>query len=134
MQSDKKLKTIFLSTIVILFFFVLFFSTFQSQIHRRYSDFVALHEQLKTSNLELPLPPKKIFGNMEREFVADRQMALQRYLSLILSHHMLSSSLFCKKFLDPTNYPVDLSGNVHTKCFDCLMPVYIPSVIGESFT
>ncbi|XP_071816686.1 PX domain-containing protein kinase-like protein isoform X2 [Apostichopus japonicus] len=79
------------------------------QIHRRYSDFVALHEQLKTSNLELPLPPKKIFGNMEREFVADRQMALQRYLSLILSHHMLSSSLFFKKFLDPTNYPVDLS-------------------------
>lgn len=134
MQYDKKLKTIFLSTLVSLFFFVLFFPTFQSQIHRRYSDFVALHEQLKTSNLELPLPPKKIFGNMEREFVADRQMALQRYLSLILSHHMLSSSLFFKKFVDPTNYPVDLSGNVHTKYFDCLMPVYIPSVIGESFT
>lgn len=79
------------------------------QIHRRYSDFVALHEQLKSSNLELPLPPKKIFGNMEREFVADRQMALQRYLNLILSHHMLSSSLIFKRFLDPSNYPINLS-------------------------
>ncbi|XP_038054401.1 PX domain-containing protein kinase-like protein isoform X1 [Patiria miniata] len=78
------------------------------QINRRYSDFVALHEFLKITNLELPLPPKKVFGNMDREFIAERQQSLQQYLSLILSHHLLATSFIVKRFLDPSNYPANL--------------------------
>ncbi|XP_077982447.1 PX domain-containing protein kinase-like protein isoform X2 [Glandiceps talaboti] len=74
------------------------------QINRRYSDFAALHENLKISAIQLPLPPKKVFGNMEREFVAERQRALQNYLNIILANQMLSNSLYVKQFLDINNY------------------------------
>ena len=46
-------------------------------VTKRYSDFVALDTALKMSAIELPLPPKKVFGNMEREFIAERQTGLQ---------------------------------------------------------
>ena len=46
-------------------------------VTKRYSDFVALDAALKPSGIELPLPPKKVFGNMEREFIAERQIGLQ---------------------------------------------------------
>ena len=95
-------------------FFLSFFLSFSflpsflystTQINRRYSDFVTLHEGLKICGLELGLPPKKVFGNMEREFIAERQQALQAYLNRILSHQLLSSSFLVKRFLDPTRYP-----------------------------
>ena len=60
--------------------------------------------------MELPLPPKKVFGNMGREFIAERQQSLQKYLNLILMHHLLSGSIYIKRFLDPTKYPTDLQG------------------------
>lgn len=47
------------------------------QIIRRYSDFVNLDAQLKISQIELPLPPKKVFGNFDRDFIAVRQNGLQ---------------------------------------------------------
>ncbi|XP_041460484.1 PX domain-containing protein kinase-like protein isoform X2 [Lytechinus variegatus] len=74
------------------------------QINRRYSDFVTLHDGLKVSGMELGLPPKKVFGNMEREFIAERQQALQAYLNRLLSHQLLLSCFLVKRFLDPTNY------------------------------
>ncbi|XP_070559804.1 PX domain-containing protein kinase-like protein isoform X2 [Ptychodera flava] len=74
------------------------------QINRRYSDFSTLHDNLKISGIPLPLPPKKVFGNMEREFVAERQRALQQYLNTILANLMLANSLFVKQFLDINNY------------------------------
>ena len=46
-------------------------------IHKRYNDFVSLHNLLQISGLSLPLPPKKLIGNMEREFIAERQTGLQ---------------------------------------------------------
>ena len=46
-------------------------------IRKRYSDFVTLDTELHISNIELVLPPKKVFGNMGREFVAERQSGLQ---------------------------------------------------------
>ena len=46
-------------------------------VTKRYSDFVSLDAALKPSGIELPLPPKKVFGNMEREFIAERQIGLQ---------------------------------------------------------
>ncbi|XP_071486643.1 PX domain-containing protein kinase-like protein [Diadema antillarum] len=77
------------------------------QINRRFSDFVSLHESLKICGMELLLPPKRVFGNMEREFIAERQQALQAYLNRLLSHHILSSCYVVKRFLDPTHYPAN---------------------------
>jgi PX domain-containing protein kinase-like protein len=54
-----------------------FDNKFMWQIKKRYSDFDDLYTELKVSNYELPLPPKKAFGNMKREFLSTRQLALQ---------------------------------------------------------
>uniref|UniRef100_F7G2Z7 PX domain containing serine/threonine kinase like n=1 Tax=Monodelphis domestica TaxID=13616 RepID=F7G2Z7_MONDO len=56
------------------------------------------------SGLSLPLPPKKLIGNMEREFIAERQKGLQRYLDVITTNHLLANCELVKKFLDPNNY------------------------------
>ncbi|XP_055503543.1 PX domain-containing protein kinase-like protein isoform X1 [Leucoraja erinacea] len=74
------------------------------QIIRRYSDFDILNSNLQISGLILPLPPKKLIGNMDREFIAERQRGLQNYLNFIITQHVLSSCELVKKFLDPTNY------------------------------
>jgi len=44
---------------------------------KRYTDFVNLDSELRISNITLNLPPKKTFGNFNREFIAERQVALQ---------------------------------------------------------
>ncbi|RMB98947.1 hypothetical protein DUI87_24492 [Hirundo rustica rustica] len=77
------------------------------QIVRRYSDFDLLNNSLQISTLSLPLPPKKLIGNMEREFIAERQKGLQAYLDVITTHHILSNCELVKKFLDPNNYSVN---------------------------
>ncbi|XP_024916122.1 PX domain-containing protein kinase-like protein isoform X3 [Cynoglossus semilaevis] len=74
------------------------------QVIRRYSDFDALNSSLMVCGISLPLPPKKLIGNMDREFIAERQRGLQAYLDSITQHPLLSSCLFIKKFLDPNNY------------------------------
>ncbi|XP_062924081.1 PX domain-containing protein kinase-like protein isoform X2 [Mobula hypostoma] len=74
------------------------------QIIRRYSDFDVLNSSLQISGLILPLPPKKLIGNMDREFIAERQQGLQNYLNFITTQHMLSNCELVKKFLDPINY------------------------------
>ncbi|XP_016115479.1 PX domain-containing protein kinase-like protein [Sinocyclocheilus grahami] len=71
---------------------------------RRYSDFDMLNNSLLISGLNLPLPPKKLLGNMDREFIAERQKGLQAYLNYITRHHILSSCELVKKFLDTNNY------------------------------
>ncbi|CAH1266139.1 PXK [Branchiostoma lanceolatum] len=79
------------------------------QINRRYSDFAALNTALQMGGVDLNLPPKKIFGNMEREFIAERQQGLQVFLNNITAHQLLSLSLTVRKFLDPTNYPESMN-------------------------
>ncbi|XP_041945958.1 PX domain-containing protein kinase-like protein isoform X1 [Alosa sapidissima] len=74
------------------------------QVIRRYSDFDMLNNSLLISGLSLPLPPKKLIGNMDREFIAERQKGLQTYLNFITQHHILSSCELVKKFLDTNNY------------------------------
>uniref|UniRef100_A0A3P8NVJ0 PX domain containing serine/threonine kinase n=1 Tax=Astatotilapia calliptera TaxID=8154 RepID=A0A3P8NVJ0_ASTCA len=71
---------------------------------RRYSDFDVLNNSLMVCGITLPLPPKKLIGNMDREFIAERQRGLQTYLDTITQHPLLCSSLPVKKFLDPNNY------------------------------
>ncbi|CAI9714841.1 domain-containing kinase isoform X1 [Octopus vulgaris] len=77
-------------------------------IKKRYSDFVALDAELHMSNIELAIPPKKMFGNMEREFVAERQLGLQQYLNSILEYPLLASSLIVKRFLNAKSYSDNL--------------------------
>ncbi|XP_038666440.1 PX domain-containing protein kinase-like protein isoform X5 [Scyliorhinus canicula] len=63
-----------------------------------------VYSLLQISGLALPLPPKKLIGNMDREFIAERQRGLQNYLNFITTQHMLSNCELVKKFLDPINY------------------------------
>lgn len=74
------------------------------QIVRRYSDFAALDSQLKLAQIDLPLPPKKVFGNFERDFIAARQNGLQDFLTAVTANPILANSIFTKQFLDPSNY------------------------------
>uniref|UniRef100_A0A1A7YNU7 PX domain containing serine/threonine kinase n=1 Tax=Iconisemion striatum TaxID=60296 RepID=A0A1A7YNU7_9TELE len=74
------------------------------QVIRRYSDFDVLNSSLMVCSISLPLPPKKLIGNMDREFIAERQKGLQAYLDSITQHPLVSTSLIVKKFLDPNNY------------------------------
>ncbi len=57
------------------------------QIKKRYNEFNELYNHLKPTNYELPLPPKKLFGNLKKEFLSTRQNGLQvkkMYSNLIL--------------------------------------------------
>ena len=78
------------------------------RVSRRYNDFVQLNADLSISGIDLALPPKKIIGNMEPDFIAQRQVALQNFLNTILMNPILASSLPMKKFLDPENYTAPL--------------------------
>ena len=53
-------------------------------ICKRYNDFLSLHNFLQVSGINLPLPPKKLIGNMEREFIAERRAGLQVKYCFIL--------------------------------------------------
>ena len=56
----------------------------------RYSHFLDLYTQhLKQCGLELPMPPKKTFGNMRPEFLQQRQQALQEFINRVLASHFL---------------------------------------------
>ncbi|KAG7278239.1 hypothetical protein CRUP_012735 [Coryphaenoides rupestris] len=74
------------------------------QVIRRYSDFDMLNSSLQVSGISLSFPPKKLIGNMDREFIAERQRGLQAYLDFITHNPLLSSSEAVKKFLDPNSY------------------------------
>ena len=65
---------------------------------------MTLYENLKISGVELTLPPKRLLGNMEREFIAERQAGLQTMICEILSHPMLAACEIVKRFLDEVNY------------------------------
>ncbi|KAG0711361.1 PX domain-containing protein kinase-like protein [Chionoecetes opilio] len=47
-------------------------------VSHRYSDFAQLHAALRVGTVALPtLPPKKVFGNTDRDFINERRLALQ---------------------------------------------------------
>lgn len=43
-------------------------------------------------------------GNMRPDFIAERRLALQNYINIILMNPILASSLPAKKFVDPESY------------------------------
>jgi PX domain-containing protein kinase-like protein len=61
-------------------------SKYSWQIKKRYNEFYDLHAQLKSTNIELPMPPKKMFGNMKKEFLSVRQNGLEVNLNIKLSN------------------------------------------------
>jgi len=77
---------------------------------RRYNDFDRLDKSLRVSGIELPLPRKRIFGNMRPEFVAERKQALQVYINAVLMNPILASSLPAKRFVDPESYSQSFHG------------------------
>ncbi|KAK3853289.1 hypothetical protein Pcinc_040166 [Petrolisthes cinctipes] len=75
------------------------------KVNHRYSDFAQLHTTLRAVTPVLPLlPPKKVFGNTDRDFINERKVALQKYLENLLELPVLCCCLPVKRFLDPTNY------------------------------
>ena len=72
--------------------------------------FIPFFPFFKVSGLELPLPPKKVFGNMDTTFIAERQNGLQNYVNFILAHPVLARHISVKRFLDPVNYSCDFQG------------------------
>ncbi|CAH2264127.1 jg10298 [Pararge aegeria aegeria] len=78
-------------------------------VSRRYRDFAALNVSLQHANIDLPIPPKKLIGNMQPSFVAERQIALQNYINEVLKHQVLVLSLPVRSFLDPNNYPLTIA-------------------------
>jgi PX domain-containing protein kinase-like protein len=74
------------------------------RVYKRYNDFYKLHNYLQTSGISLQLPPKKLIGNMDPEFITERQQGLQKYLNSVLMNPILVSSLPARSFVDPANY------------------------------
>ncbi|XP_065067349.1 PX domain-containing protein kinase-like protein [Rhopilema esculentum] len=74
------------------------------EVQHRYNDFVTLHSILQASGFDLPLPPKKVFGNMDSAFIQERRAGLQQYMDAIMSNRVLANHISVKKFLDPRNY------------------------------
>lgn len=73
-------------------------------VTKRYSDFAALDAILKGYGTDFLLPPKKIFGKMDSDFVEQRQLGLQNYLAQVLAHSWASRCLDVKVFLSPKTY------------------------------
>ncbi|KAL3285767.1 hypothetical protein HHI36_000292 [Cryptolaemus montrouzieri] len=74
------------------------------RISKRYNDFYKLHTYLQSSGLPLSLPPKKLIGNLDPDFINERLRGLQKYLNFILMNPILVSSLPARSFIDPANY------------------------------
>ncbi|XP_067934942.1 PX domain-containing protein kinase-like protein isoform X2 [Watersipora subatra] len=73
-------------------------------VSRRYTDFAALDNDLKVSGFSLTFPPKKAFGNMSREFIAERMQKLQVFLHEVLANWILANSLSTKQLLCDEGY------------------------------
>jgi len=46
-------------------------------VTKRYSDFAALDAVLRGYGVDFALPPKKVFGKMDSDFIEQRQRGLQ---------------------------------------------------------
>lgn len=88
---------------------------------RRYNDFAELNKSLKISGIDYPFPGKKLIGNMQPEFIAQRRLELQEYIQNVLMNPILASSLPTKKFVDPDSYSTPFHGKYTQKLSSILM-------------
>ncbi|CAH0380646.1 unnamed protein product [Bemisia tabaci] len=84
-------------------------------VTKRYSDFDSLYNALQISGLKFQFPPKKYFGNLNPEFVAERQVGLQSFLDTVLMNPILSLSLPVRRFLNPETYSIPFQEQAMTK-------------------
>ncbi|CAG9318256.1 unnamed protein product [Blepharisma stoltei] len=69
---------------------------------RRYSQIRHLHQNLKHFSSQVPkFPPKKIFGNKNKEFIETRKRSLEIYLNSLSNNHELGQSAYFKDFIRP---------------------------------
>ncbi|CAB4036247.1 PX domain-containing kinase [Paramuricea clavata] len=80
----------------------------QWKVLHRYTDFDSMNKVLETSGATLSLPPKKMFGNMDNAFIAERLTGLQQYLNSIAQEPMFVRHECFKRFMDPKNYPPNM--------------------------
>mmetsp|Transcript_22117 Transcript_22117/g.21827 ORF Transcript_22117/g.21827 Transcript_22117/m.21827 type:complete len:149 (-) Transcript_22117:109-555(-) len=73
-------------------------------MRRRYSQIRQLHQNLKNVSNQIPkFPPKKIFGNKNKEFLETRKRGLEDYLISIANNHELGQSTYFKDFIRPND-------------------------------
>ncbi|CAG9333454.1 unnamed protein product [Blepharisma stoltei] len=73
-------------------------------MRRRYSQIRQLHQILKNFSSQVPkFPPKKIFGNKNKEFLETRKKGLEDYLISIANNHELGQSAYFKDFIRPND-------------------------------
>ncbi|CAF0841362.1 unnamed protein product [Adineta ricciae] len=73
-------------------------------ITKRFREFVELDNLLKDYGFNFELPKKKLFGNTDPIFMAERQKGLQAYLNILVQHIELCNSLTVHRFLDPNSH------------------------------
>jgi len=64
-------------------------------VTKRYSDFAALDSVLRGYGIDFSLPPKKVFGKMDSDFIEQRQRGLQVLIYSVLMS--LKISLYMKR-------------------------------------
>nr|CCA21231.1 protein kinase putative [Albugo laibachii Nc14] len=70
-------------------------------IYRRYQEFKALYNCLRPMGLRIPsLPPKKLLGSFEPEFIVKRQEHLTEWLKSLLSYDRVDDSSKNPHFID----------------------------------
>lgn len=106
------------------------FTLHKSSVRRRYSDFVWLRNWLSENNegfssiRKTPsLPPKKLIGRFEKDFIETRMRGLQRFLRKVLEHNVFLSDKALHLFLQ-SNLSVEQMENYLTgkpvDCDDCI--------------
>eukprot|EP01135_Chromosphaera_perkinsii_P004758 Nk52_evm30s295 gene=Nk52_evmTU30s295 len=73
------------------------------KVARRYNDFHIVHNVLcrKYGDFDLELPAKKLFGNLDPNFVQQRKNVLNSYICHALSNPILCTSEVLRDFLTP---------------------------------
>jgi PX domain-containing protein kinase-like protein len=60
------------------------------------------------SGVNLPIPPKKLFGSTDKGTVSLRQQGLQEFLDAVVAHPLLQYELFFQQFINPKEFMEDL--------------------------
>jgi len=72
-------------------------------VSRRYSDFRWLHKRLLLlfpGTVVPPLPPKRLWGNTDQEFIDERRAALEHYINHVSKHPLLTKCFEVTTMLD----------------------------------
>ena len=88
-------------------------------IFRRYNEFHSLHEKIKKlfPDANLRLPGKRIFGNLDPEFIQQRRDGLDEFIQKLVSHPKISRLPEVRSFLSLDN-PRNAQEPVDTETFE----------------